>query len=175
MPSVFLSDADFNIQQGKNGKLLCHNIPSISLVLFYSQQCEYCQDVFPQFEMISNQIPGCTFAYLNILKFQKVAVLSGQTIAPITYVPFIILYVNGVPYMKYNGKKTANDIAKFVTDVLSRINVNQNFSNQKTTRNLQDTSTVPEYVNGAIPYNIICDAEQCYITVNEAYKPGGGR
>lgn len=169
MPSVFLSDTDFNIQQGKNGKLLCQNIPGISLVLFYSQQCEYCQDVFPQFEMISNQLPGCTFAYLNINKFQKVAVLSGQTIAPITYVPFIILYVNGVPYMKYNGKKTANDIGKFVSDVLSRINVNQNFSTQKTVKNLQET--IPEYVNGAIPYNVICDAEQCYITVNEAYKP----
>ena len=128
---LFLSEQDFSIQQGKKGRIMCTNLSGVSLVLFFSKQCDHCVDVFPTFAALPHGIPGCQFAILNISIFPGVAQKAQQTIAPITHVPFIILYVNGKPFMKYNGRKTYEDISNFVNEVLSRIQSKRNFSNTK--------------------------------------------
>lgn len=165
---AFLSEQDFSIQQGKKGRILCNNISGVSLVLFFSKQCPHCTDVFPVFAALPQGIPGCKFAILNISMFPGVAQQARQTIAPITHVPFIILYVNGRPFMKYNGKKTYNDIANFVTEVLSRIQSKRNFSSNSPQINVEDND-IPEYSTG-IPFNMVCEGETCYLTFGEAYK-----
>jgi thioredoxin-like negative regulator of GroEL len=100
--------------------------------------------------------------------FPGVAQKAQQTIAPITHVPFIILYVNGRPFMRYNGKKTYEDISTFVNEVLSRIQSKRNFSSSPSQLNVEDND-IPEYASG-IPFNMVCEGETCYLTFNEAYK-----
>src|SRR5277367_798426 len=114
----FLSNADFSIQPGKKGNLLCNRLKNVSVVLFFSKSCSHCHNVFPIFQSLSRNIPNCTFAVLNITSFFDVAVASKQTIAPITHVPYIVLYVNGRPFLRYNGDKTESAIAQFVLKVL---------------------------------------------------------
>lgn len=164
---IFLSDQDFSVQNGKKGKVLCNNLQGISLVLFFSQQCPHCNDVFPDFSKLPNAIPGCQFAVLNISKFPIVAQKAQQTIIPITEVPFIILYVNGRPFLRYNGKRTYNDIGNFVIEVLARIQGKRNFSGNTQQQIASEDGEVLTYVNGLIPYNIHCDNETCYLTVSE--------
>lgn len=165
---LFLSEQDFSIQQGKKGRILCNNLPGVSLVLFFSKQCPHCTDVFPVFAALPHAIPGCQFAILNISMFPGVAQKAQQTIAPITHVPFIILYVNGRPFMKYNGQKSYEDISNFVNEVLQRIQSTRNFSSNQSQIRVEDND-IPEYASG-IPFNMVCEGETCYLTFNEAYK-----
>jgi len=165
---IFLSDQDFSLQQGKKGRILCNNLPGVSLVLFFSKQCEHCGTVFPIFAALPHRIPGCQFAILNISMFPGVAQKAQQTIAPITHVPFIILYVNGKPFMKYNGKKTYEDISNFVGEVLSRIQSKRNFSSNSKVE--VEGDELQEYAGGSIPFNIICENENCYLSFKDAYK-----
>lgn len=163
---IFLSEQDFSVQQGKKGQVLCNNLSGVTLLLFYSKQCPHCGDVFSEFNSLPKMIPGCQFALLNISTHPNVAYMSQKTIAPITHVPFIILYVNGRPFMKYNGEKTADAIGKFVYEVLTRIQTKNNF----TSSSRVDTGEgIPEYASG-IPFNIVCEGEMCYLTCSEAYN-----
>lgn len=164
---IFLSEQDFSIQQGKKGYLLCNNIPEVSLVLFHSKQCPYCSDIFTIFQNLPRIVFGCKFAVLNISSNVNVARMSQQTIAPITHVPFIVLYVNGRPFMKYNGEKSLGAVAGFVNEVLSRIQSKKNFSSN--TRVDHGDAEIPEYSIG-IPFNLVCEGEQCYLTFSEAYS-----
>ena len=164
---LFLSEQDFSIQQGKKGHLLCNNLPGVSLVLFYSKQCPHCSDVFPIFKTLPQVVYGCQFALLNISMNTNVARMSQRTIAPITHVPFIILYVNGRPFMKYNGEKSLRAIAGFVNEVLSRIQSKKNFSSN--TKIDHGDADIPEYSVG-IPFNLVCEGEQCYLSFSEAYN-----
>lgn len=164
---LFLSEQDFSIQQGKKGHVLCNNLPGVSLVLFYSKKCPHCVNAFPVFETLPQVVPGCRFALLNVSTNVNVARMSQRTIAPITVVPFIILYVNGRPFMKYNGEKSLRSISNFVNEVLARIQSKKNFSSS--TKVEHDEDDIPEYSVG-IPFNMVCEGEQCYLTFNEAYR-----
>jgi hypothetical protein len=164
---LFLSEEDFSIQNGKKGQLLCNNLPGVSLVLFYSKQCPHCVDLFQIFKTIPQIVFGCQFAMCNISTNVKVVRMSQKTIAPITHVPFVVLYVNGRPFMKYNGEKSLKAVAVFVNEVLTRIQSKKNFSSSTKVDHGDDT--IPEYSIG-IPFNMICEGEQCYLTYTEAYK-----
>ncbi len=167
---IFLGERDFSVQQGKKGSILCNNLSGVSLVLFFSKQCAHCGAVFPIFKELSQTVGGCQFALLNISTHFNVAKMSRSTISPITHVPFIVLYVNGRPFMKYNGPKTYTDISSFVKEVLSRIQSKKNFSS---TTKIDHEDDIPEYAVG-IPFNMVCEGEQCYLTFNEAYSKGSG-
>ena len=43
--------------------------------------------------------------------------MSRNSIAPITVVPYVILYVNGKPYMRYQGPQDIKEIARFIIDI----------------------------------------------------------
>lgn len=163
---LFLSEQDFSIQQGKKGHIMCNNLPGVSLVLFYSNMCNHCGDIFPIFKTLPQAVPGCQFAVLNISANPNVARMSEATISPIKYVPFIILHVNGRPFMKYNGEKSLRALAGFVNEVLSRIQSKKNFSS---TTIVDHDDDIPSYSVG-IPFNMVCEGEQCYLKFSEAYR-----
>ena len=52
---------------------------------------------------------------------RRVVQLSNQTIVPITYVPDIILYVDGIPYMRYDGNHDIQSIKKFILDIYQQL------------------------------------------------------
>ena len=47
---IFFCSEDFNLKAGNKGDLLCNNIPGISLCLYYSTQCSYCQELIPEYK-----------------------------------------------------------------------------------------------------------------------------
>jgi hypothetical protein len=48
---------------------------------------------------------------------------SKNTIAPISYVPDVILYINGSPYVRYDGPHDIQHIKDFIVDINKNLTV----------------------------------------------------
>lgn len=166
----YLTNDDFYIAQSPAGLLLCHNIRGVSMVTFYSKGCEKCIDFLPIFKQMPGSVVGVEFGLVNLDHYPGIIKMSERTITPIKYVPLIILYVNGRPFMKYNGARTLESMSRFIVDSLKRINTDQQFI--QTTPNQHGTNRKPpqprKQLHG-IPYNTI---EDPYKTIEKAYHVG---
>lgn len=114
----FLENDDFIVKQGDKGFLLSltYNVlcKGLTLLLFYSIDCDYCKTLIPVFKQLPQYVNGCQFAMVNVNRNIDVVERSKNTIAPITYVPDLILYVNGSPYVRYDGPHVIGHIQKFI-------------------------------------------------------------
>jgi hypothetical protein len=165
---LFLTSEDFTISKGTKGNILCHSIPGFSLILFYSTQCEHCQLLIPIFKKLPGTIGGCQFGMVNVGANKAVVRMSKETIAPITYVPYIVLYINSKPFMSYRGPHDAGEIRRFVFEIAQKVNSKQKFS---------DEAAIKEDPRGGIPaYTIghpLCGDDVCYLEFDEAYSKDG--
>ena len=163
---LFLNSDDFNIQNGTKGKILCNPIPGFSLVLFYSTQCKHCKNLIPIFKSLPGSVSGCQFGLLNVGTNKACVKKSKQTVTEIKYVPMVILYVNGRPFMRYAGVHKRDEIIKFVVSMAKRVQTKQSFTG--------DTA-VTEDPRGGIPkYSIghpLCGEDDvCYLEFEKAYE-----
>lgn len=163
---LFLESDDFVLSKGTKGNILCTSIPGFSLILFYSTQCPHCQNLIPIFKRLPGSIGGCQFGMLNVSTNKTVIRLSKDTIAPITYVPYIVLFINGKPFMKYQGPHDANEMRRFVIEVSKKIETKQKFS-QDTTKEVVRGSVIPAYSIGCPLYG--CEDDECYLEFQQAY------
>ena len=161
---LFLTSDDFNIAKGSKGNILCHGIPGFSLILFYSTKCEYCQTLIPIFKELPGTIGGCQFGMINVSTNKQCVRMSKNTIAPIEYVPYIILYIQGKPFMRYNGPQDSGEIRRFVFEVANKVQSKQKFTNDNINKNEKG---IPEYTIG----HPLCgpDNKVCYLEFNNAY------
>jgi thiol-disulfide isomerase/thioredoxin len=160
---LFLNSDDFNIQQGTKGNIMCHNVRGFSLILFYSTHCIHCQGLIPIFKKLPGTIGGCQFGMVNISTNRPCVKMSESTIAPITYVPYIVLYVDGRPFMVYKGPYNSEEICRFVIEVANNIQKKQQFSKER----VKDSpNNIPEYCLG----KPIGGEKVCYLDFNNAYK-----
>lgn len=120
---LFLTEKDFGKGITASGKnvITLPTISGFSLVLFYSTQCENCKELIPIFKKLPGKIGGCQFGIINIIQNKKVIHMCKNTVTPIKYVPFMLLFFKGKPYMKYNGPYDIDEIARFVMDVSSKV------------------------------------------------------
>ncbi len=102
----FLSSVNFSVADGKNNnKLLFNDIPGISVVFFFSDQCKPCHVAFPEYQRLSVAYgKNIRFTMANIAKSPEIIKMSNQTIMPIKFTPQIILYINKVPHARYDGQ-----------------------------------------------------------------------
>ena len=162
---LFLSSEDFHVERGTKGNLLCNSIQGFSLILFYSTQCQHCQTLIPIFKRLPGTIGGCQFGMINVSANKLCVKMSVNTVAPITYVPYIILYINGKPFMRYQGPYDGNKIREFVITVAEKTQRKQQFS----------SDLVKEDPRGGIPAYTIGhplkgdDEDVCYLEFSEAY------
>ena len=162
---LFLTSEDFNLQRGTKGNILCHGIPGFSLILFYSTHCVYCQDLIPIFKSLPGTIGGCQFGMINVSNNKSCVQMSQQSITPITYVPYIVLYINGRPFMVYKGPYDAKEIRRFVIEVANNVQKKQQFSKAQVK---QDKSNgIPLYTIGHPLYG---DDNVCYLEFINAYS-----
>ncbi len=122
---LYLNCDDFVIKKGEKGNLMCLNyeVQGLSLVLFYSNECQHCNKLMVRYKQLPFNINGCQFTMINVNKMEnrRVVQLSNQTIVPITYVPDIILYVDGIPYMRYDGNHDIQSIKTFILDIYQQL------------------------------------------------------
>jgi thiol-disulfide isomerase/thioredoxin len=120
---LFLGNDDFQIRQGDQGLLLSLTYDSngLTLVLFYSKECPYCDSLINKFKQLPSLMNGCQFAMVNVNRNMSVVERSKNTIAPISYVPDVILYVNGMPYIRYDGPHDINHIKDFIVSIYQKV------------------------------------------------------
>ena len=163
---LFLAKEDFKQQSGNRGTIMCTEISGFSLILFYSTQCTFCQEMIPIFKNLPGSISGCQFGMINVSKNKDIVKLSKETIAPVTYVPYIILYHNGRPYMRYDGPANLKSIQDFIVEVANSIQSRQSFTNDNKKEAAQE-KFIPAYTVG-IPKPGGRD-DVCYLEYEDAY------
>lgn len=166
---VFLQAEDFRIEQDAKGPLLCHRQGGLCLILFYSRQCESCKRFLPKFKTLPGSSP-CFFGMVDIDRAQRRIVrLSEQTVSPITFVPDLILYVDGRPIVRYRGPREIEEILRFISEATQRMQHGQNFTKGKICRAPAkgDKDQIPSYCG----FKMMTDEDVCYVTYNEAYQP----
>jgi thiol-disulfide isomerase/thioredoxin len=165
---LFLSSDDFHVIQEPKGRVMCHSIPGFSLVLFYSTQCGHCKSLIPIFKRLPGTIvSGCQFGIINVSSNKKCVAMSKGTLSEVKYVPYIVLYVDGRPQMKYAGPHDINEIARFVLEVSKRIQSRQSFANNASVHK-DPRGGIPAYSEG----KPLCgpDDKICYLTNTTAYS-----
>lgn len=160
---LFLSNENFGIRKEQGESVLCNNIKGFSLILFYSTQCKFCKDLIPVFKKLPGTIGGCTFGMINVSNNKQCVNMSLQTKAPIKYVPFIVLYVDGRPLVQYDGKHTISDIRQFVLDTAKQFRLKRNFTKSFTT---SEKPKIPAYCTG----QPVCSDGVCYVDFKDAYN-----
>jgi DNA-directed RNA polymerase subunit L len=162
---LFLSSDDFTVNKGSKGNTLCNSIPGFSLILFYSTQCDYCRDLIPIFKGLPGTIAGCQFGMINVSSNKQCVQVSKNTITPLNYVPYIVLYIQGCPFMRYNGPHDPDQIRRFVIEVANKVQSKQKFTNENVK---EDKKSIPEYCIGTP----LCggDDKRCYLDFNKAYE-----
>ncbi len=162
MSLLFLETDDFEVKQSPNGgTVLCNKLPNYSLILFYSTKCEICKTLLPIYKKLPRMVVGCQFGIVNVSNCKDLVQMSKTTKTVLEYVPYIVIYINGRPFMSYEGRHNENDIAKFVQDVYNDETKRQkNFVAEK---NKHITTDIPSYTIG-VPVKGDTKSQICYIT-----------
>jgi len=124
---LFLHLNDFQQQYFPNrGQLLCIQPEprGMMLVMYYSKECDYCKHLFSQFKQLPSIVQGCQFAIFNVDLNPSIMELSLPTLCPIQYVPDVLLYVDGVPTIRYDGEHTVQSIQTFLQQMYQKLQKN---------------------------------------------------
>ena len=115
---VFLDESDFTFMNSKNGKLLSHKLPGLSFVLFYTNGCKFCKIMSENFKKLPSLYKGIKFCMFNLTnKHHFIQNVKKETITPIDYVPYMMVYVDGTPYVQYTGEYDVNKCLAFLNNV----------------------------------------------------------
>ena len=172
---IELHAESFKKMKGNRGFVLgISNLQNLTLVMFYSVQCTYCDQAMPELEKLArfvndNDLP-ITVAICDIMKNKKIIQESADTVDPIKYVPYMPIYLGEKPYLRYNGKKTAEEMLNYLIEVLKRVDTRQKFV-QKNPEEEKEKEREREPVSQGegIPYNLVCENDTCYITQDEIF------
>lgn len=120
---LFLNHNDFEVKKGDRGDMMTlkYEKHGLTLVLFYSKELPSCEYLMIRFKQLPGLINGCNFAMVNMNKNMELVNMSRNTIAPITYVPDLTLFVNGCPFIRYDGEQEIEAIRKFLEDIYEKI------------------------------------------------------
>jgi len=188
---LFLESRDFSVRSGDKGQVLFLTFQprGLTLVLFYSNDCPHCEALIKQFKQLPTMINGCQFAMANVGRYTSIVQMSRSTIVPINYVPDVILFVNGFPYVRYEGASDIEAITTFLFEMNKKI---KNFSfmeNQSESQhpppqqpsphppietNIHPPQSIsnppiPEYTIGIPLYGERKKDRICYLNFNSAY------
>jgi thioredoxin-like negative regulator of GroEL len=110
----FLENNHFDVSS--NGELSC-GLKGYTLVLFYSTKCQHCGDMIKKFEELNDTVNGCSFAQVNLDTNKPLIAKINKSNIKLTYVPFVVLFANGKPYMIYSGPVSTTELRRFILEV----------------------------------------------------------
>ncbi len=170
---AILTDRDFELREIKQQSGLIpgtaqapsqyrmhHRIQGLSLVLFYANSCGFCQKLQTIYKQLPGKVQGVTFAMANVaLNEKRLTRMSLSSDKPIKYVPYLVIYKDGEPFLDYQGPHTIQSISQTMYEVATK-NPRQ-FSQGSMCKNAQggDAYCAQGYVE---------DDEKCY-TMGEVF------
>lgn len=144
---LFLGNDDFCVRAGEKGNMLCMSgWKGLTLVMFYSKECQFCDNLINKFKQLPTIVNGCKFGMVCVNRNMEVVEKSKNTISPIEYVPDVILFVDGIPYIRYDGPHEIDSIRKFIFTVYERLKKTRFSENQQ-----QQTQVQPNVQQGQTP------------------------
>jgi len=151
---LFLSAEDFHLEKSKlnDSILMCNGFKGLSLVLFYGKECPHCQKLIPIFKKLAGRVNGL-FVAMSLVNIDIVK-LSRNSATIIEYVPLIILYLNGVPYMKYDSEASEDAILSFIMDINKRLQIKEKmykYPQQNQQLQILQQNTNKRHKNSVIP------------------------
>jgi thiol-disulfide isomerase/thioredoxin len=175
MELIELHSDSFRKLKGTKGYVLgIPNANNLTLVMFYSTQCEYCDQAIPELARLSrhlreNNLP-IQVAICDVGKNRVVIKEASETVDPIKYVPYTVIYLKDRPYVRYNGNKVAEEMFKYLIEVMRRIDTRQQFVKADSRGGAtEEEEKEPEQSSGlGIPYNTVTEQSVCYLTNEEA-------
>lgn len=114
-----LSVRNFRVA-GDERKTLDIDVGGKILLFVKTQGCEGCMAFFPVFQELARTDRRVGYAILDISSPSEKAIvrMSRDTSTPIGAVPYIVMYNNGSPVAKYNGKKNFQAVQSFITSII---------------------------------------------------------
>lgn len=180
---MYLGEQEFYVDKGTKGPVICCTMKGIVFVMFHAnpQVCQFCDLAKPEFMQLAQIIPGAKFGLCNLSQYPGLVQMSYKTITPLNKVPLFILFVNGRPFMNYEGQKQIKPFAEFMQQALARLQSQQVFSSggAETTASAEELERTPhglaydyDYVTISNPNSmggVTCTEEGvCYLTSKEA-------
>ena len=149
---LFLDHDDFEVRAHSDGsQIMGTNIKGFSLIFFYSTECQHCEKCVPIIKGLPSTLGGCKFGMINVSNNKHVVTKSQGTKTQITYVPLIILYIDGMPYLQYNGPHETEPITKFIIEASQMYKSEQSKSGQTQQTTEQTQQKVSDGVNHSKP------------------------
>ncbi len=89
-----ITNNEFYLADGKQGKVLCTTIKGMALVFFHANpdRCPHCEESIPEFKALPRKIGNCTFALCNLNSYPVVAA-RGVLLSSTGYLPFAIFSI----------------------------------------------------------------------------------
>lgn len=154
---LILEEEDFELVETGKITHLVHTVESkYSIVMFYTDECDQCKIIKPiLLSFVGN--PTIQICMVNVYDPDSTNLIqqSQNTSTPLLVVPFIVFYINGIPFKKYDGQYNRSDFQTFVKNVMDEAS------------QVQDASQINEIP----PYTIgkPNSAKVCYLTYQKAY------
>lgn len=173
MELIELNADAFRKLKGSKGYVLgIPNAENLTLLMFYSTQCEYCDQAMPELARLSrhlreNNLP-IQVAVCDVGKNRAVIKEAADTVDPIKYVPYTVIYLKDKPYVRYNGNKVAEEMFKYLIEVMRRIDTRQQFVRADSRQEEEDKDEEQPQSGLGVPYNMVTEQSVCYLTNEEA-------
>ena len=123
MSILYLTNNDFYVDNGKKGKVMCTTQKDILFAFFHlnDNECSNCTTMIPEFVNVAKRLPQIKYALVNLSKYPEIFKKTIDTIAPIKYVPYLIIFVNNRPFLRYDGGKSSSEMYDFIKELLENM------------------------------------------------------
>lgn len=154
---LILEEEDFELVETGKVTHLVHTVESkFSIVMFYTDECDQCKVIKPiLLSFVGN--PTIQICMVNVYDPDSTNLIqmSQKTTTPLQHVPFIVFYINGVPFKKYDGGYNFQDFQTFIKNVMAEASK---------VKNTSEIGEIPPYTIGK-PNS----TKVCYLTYQKAY------
>lgn len=179
---LYLGQQEFYVDNGMKGPVVCCALKGVVFVMFHANPnvCQFCDLAKPEFFKLASIVSNAKYGLCNLSQYPELVSMSAKTITPLQKVPLFILYVNGRPFMNYEGPKQIKPFAEFMQQALARLQQQQVFSAAgESTMSIEESEMTPhglaydyDYVTVSNPNSmggVTCTEEGvCYLTSKEA-------
>lgn len=154
---LILEEEDFELLDTGKVTHLVHTVDSkFSIVMFYTDECDQCKVIKPILLSFMGH-PTIQICMVNVYDPDSTNLiqLSQKTTTPLQHVPYIVFYIRGVPFKKFDGQYNLSDFRKFIENVMVEASK---------VHNTNEIGDIPPYTIGK-PNS----AKVCYLTYQKAY------
>ncbi|ABF82050.1 hypothetical protein MIV020R [Invertebrate iridescent virus 3] len=157
---LLLEDEDFTLVENQAKTFhLSHTVSGkYSIVMFYTDTCPQCSVLKPIVLYFVGD-PLLQICLVNVYDSdsQNIIPMSLKSTTPLEYVPFIVFYVNGLPFKIFDGESTLLNFKNFILQTIQE-------ADQIPTDTAAQQSEIPSYTLGKPK-----SSKVCYLTYEKAY------